>query len=64
MIRLREYRTKIFMSQEVLAEKVGIKNSTVSDYEAGRYTPSLKTAIKIADVLKISLDELVGRKSE
>lgn len=64
MLKLRDYRKKHFMSQEILAEKVGIRNSTISDYEAGRYLPSLKTAIKIADVLKISLDELAGRESE
>lgn len=40
------------MSQKELAEKCGIAQSTLCDYEQGRNNPSLPVAIKIAQVLE------------
>ena len=45
-----------------LAKYAGISNVTVCKIEQGVLTPSLKTAISIANVLRCTLDELCGRK--
>lgn len=42
-----------------LAHKVGIKTSALSQYETGKALPSLDTAVKLAEALDVSLDELV-----
>lgn len=60
--RIKEFRSKLNMSQDHFAKKANIPFSTLVKIEAG-YTPnpSIKTLIKIADAFGIGLDELVGR---
>ena len=62
--RIKELRSKSKMSQDKLSKKANIPFSTLAKIESG-YTPnpSMKTLIKIADALEVSIDELVGRKS-
>jgi len=47
-------------SQSELASKAGVSHVMVGKYERGDATPSLEVAKKIADVLEVSLDYLVG----
>lgn len=49
------------MSQAELADILGIERSTIAKYETGDRCPDLETLCKIADVLQISTDELLGR---
>ena len=42
---LKKYRQMKEMTQEQLAEKVGVRRETIMRLEAGRYNPSLKLAI-------------------
>ena len=44
------------MTQQDLAEKVGVTRQTVNAIEAGKYSPSLEVAFKIARVLGKPLD--------
>ena len=44
------------MSQQVLAEKIGVTRQTVIAIEKGKYSPSLEVAFKIADVFGVQLD--------
>jgi len=53
---LREYRKSKGITQKLLAEKVGVKQVTISQYESGVRTPDLKMAKKLADALEITLD--------
>lgn len=48
-------------SQTKVATLLGVGQTTVSFWETDRYMPSLMLAISLADVLEISLDELIGR---
>lgn len=48
------------MSQGELASQTGISQVMVGKYERGDATPSIEVAKKIADVLEVSLDYLVG----
>ncbi len=60
---IRKLRKECKLSQEELAKKVGITFSTLTKLESGvNKNPTLNTLCKIADVLGVSLDELVGRK--
>lgn len=59
---IRHQRQKNKMTQTELAERVGIKQGTISEYESGSLTPSVENLIRLADVLKCSLDELCERE--
>lgn len=49
---LIEYRQKKGLSQEKLAELVGITQQAYSQYENGGRRPSVETAKKIAEILE------------
>ena len=57
--RIKYARSKISMSQEVLAERVGLKQGTISDIERDKSNPSIDTLIRIRDVLDVSIDWLL-----
>lgn len=61
-VRLKELRLQHGFSQEELAEKIGIKQNTYSDWENGKCKPNYEKLEKIADFLGVSLDWLFGRK--
>lgn len=47
------------MTQTQLAEKIGVTQAAVNYYISGKRTPTLELCVKIADVLGMTLDELV-----
>ena len=51
------------ISQEKLAEKIGITRQTLSNYENGITMPSLDQIKNICDILDMSLDEVIGINS-
>ena len=53
-------RKKKGLSQDELAKKVGTISVTIGRYERDEIKPSIDVATKIADVLEVSLDYLVG----
>ncbi len=63
--RLRQLRKEKNLTQRQLADLIGVKNSVISFYEVGERTPSLDAVIKLATVLHVSTDNLLGiEKSE
>ena len=54
-------RTQARLTQTELANKIGVTHAAISYWENGINIPNVADCIKIADVLQISLDELVGR---
>ncbi len=58
-MNLRKLREKAGLSQAELGNLVGLKQTTISQYESGAREPNLDLTQKIADVLDVSLDELV-----
>ncbi len=61
---LKNFRKKRGLSQEQLSKNAEITYTTLTKIESGRNTnPTLKTIVKIADALEISLDKLIGRRS-
>lgn len=56
--RIKEYRVKYNMTQDMLANMVGVRRETIVHLENGRYNPSLKLAYDIAKALNTSIDDL------
>jgi putative transcriptional regulator len=46
------------MTQQALAERVGVTRQTVNAIEANKYSPSLETAFRIASVFAVPLEEV------
>jgi putative transcriptional regulator len=56
--RIKEYRAKHNLTQERLAELVGVRRETIIFLEQGKYNPSLKLAHNVAEALKTTVDEI------
>lgn len=64
-IKIKNLRKSRKMTQEDFAARIGVSRSTLSCYEIGQRTPSLKTLQEIADILGVGLDYFgVTRKDE
>jgi transcriptional regulator with XRE-family HTH domain len=59
--RLRKLRLDRKMNQEQLAEKLGLDQSTISNYERNMKRPDFETLQKIASNFDVSLDFLTAR---
>jgi len=57
--RIREFRFKAEeMTQQALADRVGITRQTVIALEKGKYFPSLELAFRIAKTFEVPLEEV------
>lgn len=55
---LKKYRLLKGLTQEQLAEIVGVRRETIMRLEAGKYNPSLKLAIDISKAVNTPIEEL------
>jgi putative transcriptional regulator len=46
------------MTQQALADRIGVTRQTVNAIELGKYSPSLEVAFRIARVFGVPLDEV------
>lgn len=58
--RLKEIRKSKGFLQQDMADKIGITKSAYGYYEQGKTTPDIITARKIAEILEVSVDDLLG----
>ncbi|MGN0773686.1 MAG: helix-turn-helix domain-containing protein [Candidatus Ventricola sp.] len=56
LTELRKYHA---MSQEELAEKIGVSRQTLSKYETGESLPDIEKCKALADVFGIAVDDLI-----
>jgi len=56
--RIKEFRAKLNMTQDELANIVRVRRETIIHLEKGKYNPSLKLAFDIAKALNASIEEL------
>lgn len=59
---LKVYRAVKDLTQEELADKLGITRQTVIAIESGKYLPSLPLAYKIAKLFKVRVEEIFIEK--
>lgn len=53
-----EYRKKYGLSQDRLAEKLGVSRQTIISIEKGKYSPSLPLAFLLAKTFNTTIEEL------
>lgn len=57
LVDLRKYHA---MSQEELAERIGVSRQTLSKYETGESLPDIEKCKALADVFGITVDDLIS----
>lgn len=55
-------RKKINLSQESLAEKIGVTRQTISNWESGISTPDLKQSKELSKIFNVTIDELADNE--
>ena len=61
---LRAARERKNMTQKDVADNIGVAKSTYSLYESGNREPNVQTIKKLADLLNVSADDLLGLNQE
>ncbi len=56
--KLKEQRARMNITQSDLAKLVKVRRETISSLEKGKYNPSLKLAMDIAEVFGAKVEEL------
>ena len=57
-LRLKSARAALDMSQQQLADAVGVSRQTINAIEKGDYSPTIKLCLAICKTLDKTLDEL------
>lgn len=57
--KLKNARVKSGLTQEKVAEKIGVSRQSMSNWENGRSYPDIISVIKLSDLYSVSLDELL-----
>ena len=61
--RIYKFRRKSGLSQEQLAEKIGVSRQAISKWESGTSTPELEKLLALSECFHITLDELVKEET-
>ena len=64
MYRIQELRINSGLTQKQLAEKIGVKNYIIGNWEQGRTEPSVKDLIDLANIFECSIDYILGREND
>ena len=59
-VRLKDMRKEYDISQQKIADEIGVDKSCISKYESGKLQPNIETLGKIAVYLNVSTDWLLG----
>lgn len=59
--RIKELRSKYGYSQDLMAEKLGLKRTNIANYESGRNVPPSHMLAEIATLFNTSVDYLLGK---
>ena len=62
--RLRELRARFDLTQEELAQRVGVTRQSIIAIEGKRYNPSTLLALKIAEVFALPFEEVFWLKGK
>ena len=61
---IRVERAKVNITQQELADKVGVSRQTINSIEAERYIPSTVLAIKISNVFNTTVNEIFNLEKD
>ncbi|HSF81897.1 MAG TPA: helix-turn-helix transcriptional regulator [Anaerolineales bacterium] len=61
---VRDFRLERGLTQDDLAQAVGVSRQSINAIERGRYTPSLPLALRFAQFFRCSTDELFRLKED
>jgi putative transcriptional regulator len=61
---IKEYRTRLGLTQEALADQVRVRRETIVFLEKGKYNPSLRLAWAVAKALHAKIDEIFSFEDE
>ena len=64
MFRLKELRKDANLTQEQLAEQLGLKYFNIGDWERGKCEPCVNDLIKLSQVFGVSVDYLIGNSED
>ncbi len=62
--KLKVYRAMHDLTQEHLAEKIGVSRQTVIAIESDKYLPSLGLAFKIARYFKVNIEDIFSYEED
>ena len=62
-MRLRELRNKSGLTQNEIANKLGVSGQTILNWENGIYEPKINQLIQLADLFGVTVDYLIERKN-
>ena len=60
--RLKEIRMRNGLSQQALGSLIGVTKVSICGYENGTRVPTMENLVKLADILNITVDYLLGRE--
>ena len=60
---IKEIRVNRGLNQDQLSALSGVPRICIARYESGKYYPSMENALKLAEALGVTLDELIGKKA-
>ncbi len=61
--KIKSYRESKNMTQNEIADILGVKSATVSKYESGTLEPNIESLRKLAEIFEISVDELIKEEN-
>jgi putative transcriptional regulator len=62
--RIKVYRAMRNLTQEALADQLGVTRQTILAIEKGKYDPSLELAFRISKMFRVSIDKMFFFESE
>lgn len=60
---MAEARKAAGLTQESAAAQLGIDRSTIAKWETGVALPRLEMAVRVADLYRCNIDDLIGKKA-
>lgn len=62
--KIKSYRESKNMTQNEIADILGVKSATVSKYESGTLEPNIESLKKLAEMFEVSVDELLNDEQD
>ncbi len=62
--RIKVYRAMRNLTQEALADQLGVTRQTILAIEKGKYDPSLELAFRISRLFRVSIDKMFFFESD